>query len=101
MVAIKDTEKFKLTVQALDAKGNAVTAPTDVTFTSSDTNVLTISDPDTNGDRWGVGGNPGSAVITGDWPDSPHGDLQGTLAVDVTTSDAASLVVEAGDAVPQ
>lgn len=101
MVAIKDTEKFKLTVQALDAKGNAVAPPTDVTFTSSDTNVVTISDPDANGDRWGVAGNPGSAVVTGDWPDSPHGDLQGTLAVDVTVGDAASLVVGAGDVVAQ
>lgn len=101
MVAIKDSERFKLVVKALDAKGNETTAPTDVTFTAADTTVASISDPDTNGDRWVVAGQPGSTVVTGDWPDSPLGDLQGTLAVDVTVGDAASLVVEAGDVVAQ
>jgi hypothetical protein len=101
MVAIKDSEKFQLSVQAFDAKGNEVQAPTDVTFTSSDTTILTITDPDASGAVWAVAGNPGSATVTGDWPDSPHGDLQGTLAVDVTTGDAASLVVNAGAAEPQ
>lgn len=101
MVAIKDSEKFELSVQALDAKGNQVQAPTDVTFTSADTSVVSISDPDANGAVWAVAGNPGSTTIDADWPDSPVGDLHGTLAVDVTVGDAASLVVQAGDPVPQ
>lgn len=101
MVAIKDTEKFALSVKAFDAKGNEVTAPTDVAFTSSDTTIVSISAPDTNGVTWAVAGNPGSVVVTGDWPDSPLGDMKGTLAVDVTVGTAASLAVEAGDVVAQ
>lgn len=101
MAPVKDSDKFPLLVTALDSKQNPTTAPTDVTFSSSDTTVVTISDPDANGVKWAIAGQPGSAVITGDWPDSPHGDLQGTLAVDVTAGDAATLVITAGDPVPQ
>jgi hypothetical protein len=36
-------------------------------------------------------GNPGSAVVTGS-----DGNITGTLAVDVTTGDVASLTIEAG-----
>lgn len=54
-----------------------------------------------DGVRWAVAGTPGSTVITADWPDSPSGDLPGTLAVDVTAGDATSLVVTAGAPVPQ
>jgi len=100
MVAIKDTQKFPLTVKAFDAKGNEVQAPTDVTYSVDNTDVASIVNDDA-GAPWVVAGNPGSAVVTGDWPDSPHGDLQGTLAVDVTTGDAASLSIEAGDVTDQ
>lgn len=101
MVAIQDNQKFPLIVSALDAKGDPTTTPTDVTFTSSDTTIVSISAPDANGVTWGVGGNPGSATITGDWPDSPVGDLKGTLAVDVTAGPAASLAISAGSPVAQ
>jgi hypothetical protein len=101
MVAIKDTEKFELTVTAEDAKGQVTAPPTDVTYTPADTTVISITGPDADGKTWGVGGVPGSTVITADWPDSPSGDLQGTLAVDVSAGDATSLVIAAGDPVPQ
>lgn len=97
---MKDTEKAQLTVTAEDAKGQVTATPGDVTFTSSDESVVTIS-TDADGTIWAVAGNPGSAVITGDWPDSPAGDLQGTLAVDVTAGDAVSLTITAGTPVAQ
>jgi hypothetical protein len=101
MAAYKDTAKFMLTVIARDAKQQITDTPSDVTFTSADTSIVAITGPDENGTVWGVCGFPGSTVITGDWPTSPLGDLQGTLAVDVTAGDAASLEVVAGPAVPQ
>lgn len=101
MVALKDTEKFELTVTAEDAKGQVTAGPTDVTFTAADTAVLTITGPDADGKTWGIAGNPGSTVLTADWPDSPSGDIQGTLAVDVTVGDAVSLVIAAGAPVAQ
>jgi|SRR5581483_1231228 len=97
---MKDTEKVQLTVTAEDAKGQVTAGPSDLTFTSSDETVVTIS-TDADGTMWAVAGNPGSAVITADWPDSPSGDLTGTLAVDVTTGDATSLVISAGGPVAQ
>jgi hypothetical protein len=99
MVALKDNEKVQLTVTALDAKGQVTASGADVTFTSSDETVLTITNDDTG--VWAVAGNPGSAVVTADWPDSPAGDIQGTEAFDVTAGDATSLVVTSGDPVPQ
>jgi|SRR6185312_3756879 hypothetical protein len=97
---MKDTDKAQLTVTAEDAKGQVTASGADITFTSADTTVATIvTDPD--GTMWVVAGNPGSTVITADWPDSPGGDLQGTLAVDVTAGDATSLVITAGAPVPQ
>lgn len=97
---MKDTEKSQIMVTAMDAKGQPTAVGTDITFTSADTSIASIStDPD--GTVWIVAGVPGSTVITGDWPDSPIGDLQGTLAVDVTAGDAASLQISAGPAVPQ
>lgn len=97
---MKDTGKFPITITAEDAKLQPTTAGTDITFTSADTNIATITtDPD--GTVWVVAGLPGSTVITADWPDSPGGDIQGTLAVDVTAGDATSLVITAGAEVPQ
>lgn len=101
MVAIKDSEKFEISLSALDAKGQITTPPTDATLTSSDDTILTVTAADANGQRWGVGGNPGSVVVTAEWPDSPSGDLKGTLAVDVTAGAATSLLVSAGTPVPQ
>lgn len=97
---MKDTEKAQLTVTAEDAKGQVTASGADITFTSADESIATITtDPD--GTIWVVAGVPGSTVITADWPDSPSGDLQGTLAVDVTAGDATSLVITTGDPVAQ
>jgi len=97
---MKDTEKAPITVTAEDAKGQVTASVTDVTFTSADPTIATITtDPD--GTVWVVAGNPGSTVITADWPDSPGGDLQGTLAVDVTAGDATSLTITTGAPVAQ
>lgn len=101
MVAMKDSEKFELTVAAEDAKGQVTAGPTDVTFTVADTNVVSISGPDADGKTWAVAELPGSTVITADWPDSPGGDISGTLAVDVSAGTATSLVIGAGTPVPQ
>lgn len=101
MASLKDSQKFELTVGAEDAKNQATTPPTDVTYTSADTTIITITGPDADGKTWAVAGNPGSTVITGDWPDSPTGDVQGTIAVDVTAGDATSLSITAGTPVAQ
>lgn len=98
---MKDSEKVQLSVKGLDAKGQDTTIGTDITFTSADTNIVTISIDPNDGSVWAVAGTPGSTVITADWPDSPSGDLPGTLAVDVTPGDATSLVITAGDPVAQ
>jgi len=100
MAAYKDTDKFQLSVNAFDSKQQPTTAPTDITFTSSDTSIVNITqDPD--GTWWGVAGTPGSVVVTVDWPSSPTGDIQGTGAVDISSGDAASIEVAFGSAVPQ
>lgn len=101
IVAMNDSEKFELTVTAEDAKGQITVGPTDITFTVADTNVVTISGPDADGKTWAVAGLPGSTVITADWPDSPGGAINGTLAVDVSAGTATSLVIGAGTPVPQ
>lgn len=98
---MKDSDKCPLIVKAFDAKQQLTTVGADVTFTVADTNVCTISDPDVDGIRWVIMGLPGSTVITGDWPDSPNGDLPGTVAVDVTPGDATSLVLSLGDPIHQ
>lgn len=98
---MKDSEKCPLIVQATDAKGQVTTVGADVTFTVADSTVATISDPDADGIRWVVAGLPGSTVVTGDWPDSPSGDLPGTVAVDVTAGDATSLQISLGTPVAQ
>lgn len=100
MVALKDSEKIELTVTAEDAKLQPTLAGADINYTAADTNVGTIV---TDGDNrtWFVGGLPGSTVITSEWPDSPSGAIQGTLAVDVTAGDATSIQINAGAPVPQ
>lgn len=101
MAAYTDNGKFELTVTAKDTKGQVTASGADVTFTSGDTTIVTIEGPDADGKTWGVCGLPGSTVVTADWPDSPKGDIKGTLAVDVTAGDAASIEVTAGPEVPQ
>lgn len=98
---MKDSEKIQLSVKGLDAKGQDAVIGTDITFTSADTAVATIVTDPADGSVWVVAGTPGSTVITADWPDSPSGDLPGTLAVDVTAGNATSLVITAGDPVAQ
>jgi hypothetical protein len=100
MVALKDSEKIQLTVTAEDAKLQPTMAGADITFTAADTTIGTIV-TDGDGSTWFVAGVPGSTVISADWPDSPSGDIQGTLAVDVTSGDATSIQVSAGDPVAQ
>lgn len=98
---MKDTEKILFSVGAEDAKHQPTGSPADLNWASSDENVATVqTNPDT-GEAWGVAGFPGSAVITATWPDSPSGAISGTFAVDVTAGDAVSLVITAGDPVPQ
>jgi hypothetical protein len=96
---LKDNEKALLQANAVDAKGQPTAAPTSLTYTSSDETVATIV-TDADG-TWVVAGSPGSVVITGDWPDSPSGDVQGTEAVDITAGDAVSLSITLGTPVPQ
>lgn len=96
---LKDSEKALLVADAVDAKGNPTSAPTSLTYTSADESIATIV---INQDgTWVVAGSPGSTVVTGDWPDSPSGDIQGTVAVDVTAGDAVSLKITLGTPVPQ
>lgn len=96
---LKDTEKALLQANAVDAKGNPTTAPTSLTYTVADTTIATIV-TDAAG-SWVVAGSPGSTVVTGDWPDSPTGDITGTAAVDVTAGNAVSLSITLGTPVPQ
>lgn len=96
---LKDSEKAQLNANAVDAKGQPTGAPTTLTYTSADESVATIVTDDTG--TWVVAGSPGSTVVTGDWPDSPSGDVQGTVAVDVTAGDAVSLSITLGAPVPQ
>jgi hypothetical protein len=96
---LKDSEKAQLNANAVDAKGQPTTAPTSLAYTSADESVATIV-TDADG-TWVVAGSPGSTVVTGDWPDSPSGDIQGTVAVDVTAGDAVSLSITLGAPVPQ
>lgn len=98
---MKDSDKCPLIIQARDAKQQLTTVGADVTVTVADTTVATVTDPDADGIRWVVFGLPGSTVLTVDWPDSPSGDLPGTVAIDVTAGDATSLEVTLGDPVPQ
>lgn len=99
--SMKDTEKAELVITAEDARGFPTAVPADVTATSADTTIATVSDPDADNKRWVMPAGPGSTVVTVDWPDSPTGDQQGTVAVDVTTGDATSLQVSLGTPVPQ
>lgn len=96
---MKDTEKAQITVTGSDAKQQPTAVGTDLAITSADTNVATIVTDATG--TWVVAGNPGSTTISVDWPDSPNGDLAGTVAVDVTTGDATSLVITLGTPVAQ
>lgn len=96
---LKDSEKALLSANAVDAKGNPTSAPTSLTYTSADTTIATIV-TDADG-PWVVAGSPGSTVVTGDWPDSPSGDVQGTVSVDVTAGDAVSLSITLGAPVAQ
>lgn len=96
---LKDTEKALLQANAVDSKGNPTSAPTSLAYTSADTSIATIV-TDADG-TWVVAGSPGSTVVTGDWPDSPSGDIQGTVSVDVTAGDAVSLNITLGTPVPQ
>jgi hypothetical protein len=96
---LKDSEKALLNANAVDAKGQPTSAPTSLTYTSADETIATIV-TDADG-TWVVAGSPGSTVVTGDWPDSPSGDIQGTVAVDVTAGDAVSLSITLGAPVAQ
>jgi hypothetical protein len=96
---LKDSEKALLSANAVDAKGNPTAAPTSLAYTSADTTIATIV-TDADG-PWVVAGSPGSTVVTGDWPDSPSGDVQGTVSVDVTSGDAVSLSITLGTPVAQ
>lgn len=96
---LKDSEKALLAANAVDAKGQPTSAPTSLTYTSADQTIATIV-TDADG-TWVVAGGVGSTVVTGDWPDSPSGDVQGTVAVDVTAGDAVSLSITLGTPVPQ
>jgi hypothetical protein len=96
---MKDSDKAQLIVKGVDAKGQDTTVGTDVTFVSADESIVTITTDGTG--QWAVAGIPGSTVITGTWNDSPTGPIEGTVAVDVTAGNAASLVITLGDAVPQ
>jgi hypothetical protein len=96
---LKDSEKALLNANAVDAKGNPTSAPTSLNYTSADTTIATIVTDDAG--TWVVAGSPGSTVVTGDWPDSPSGDIQGTVAVDVTAGDAVSLNISLGAPVAQ
>jgi hypothetical protein len=103
-VQLKDTERFALVVNAVDTKGFPVPDTNAVTFASSDDTVITVEtasgDPDQanypDGTQFVKAGNPGSATVQGS-----DGNITGTLAVDVTAGDVASLSISAGTVTPQ
>jgi hypothetical protein len=96
---LKDTEKALVIIDAVDAKDNPTSVPTDVDVTVADAAVATVTQDDAG--WWVVAGSPGSTVGTVEWPSAPGGPISGTVAIDVTTGDAVSLRVTLGTPVPQ
>jgi hypothetical protein len=101
-VIMKDTQYFPLTVQAVDTKGFPVPDTSAVSFSSNDESVFTIgqlpdpANPGVGDVDCAIAVGPGSAVLTGS-----DGNISGTLAIDVTTGDIASLVITAGQVAEQ
>lgn len=93
VMQLADNQQVSMTVEATDAKGFATTEAGDVvvTWDTSDAAVVNLQ-PAANGMTClAVAGNPGSALVT-----VSDGTNSGSLAVDVTSGPAVSLVVNAG-----
>ena len=99
---LNDNQYFPLVVQAVDTKGFPVQDTSAVSFASSDETVFTIGQlPDPANPAGGnvdcaIAAGPGSAVLSGN-----DGNISGTLAVDVTTGNIASLNITAGQVADQ
>jgi hypothetical protein len=91
---LTDTQQVTLAVEPEDSKGEP--APDTLTWSSSDTNVITLTvAPDTLS-ALAVAGAPGTAVVT-----VTDGTLSATDSIDVTSGPVASLVITEGTPEPQ
>lgn len=93
---LHDNEQVDLTVDTRDAKG--FETPADITWTSSDETVVTITGADDGDSKTAtaVAGNPGSAVIT-----VSDGNLSATVAIDVVPAGTATISIGEGTPVEQ
>lgn len=96
MAAMNTGQMLKLTADPEDAAGYDVDVP--VVFTVDDEAVATIRDiSDDPKSVYVVSGAPGSAVVTATVTKADGTELTGTLAIDVTSADVASVNIEAGE----
>jgi hypothetical protein len=93
VMQLADNQQVSMTVEATDAKGFAATEAGDVvvTWDTSDSTVVSLQPAADGLSCLAVAGNPGAALVT-----VSDGTNSGSLAVDVTSGPAASLVVNAG-----
>lgn len=96
-VQMKDTDQVHAALEFDDAKGFATVDGNAVSWTVADPSVC-AAQPDTDGSGGClfVAGSPGSTVAT-----VTDGVVSGTVAIDVTAGDVASIKVVLGDPVPQ
>lgn len=96
-VIMKDNEQVHASLEFDDAKGFATVDASAVSWSVDDPTVCAaVPDTDGSGGCTFVAGNPGSAVAT-----VTDGVVSGTVAIDVTAGDVASIKVTLGDPVPQ
>lgn len=93
VMQLADNQQVSMTVEATDAKGFATNEAGDVvvTWNTSDDTVLSLRPASDGLSCLAVAGNPGAALVT-----VSDGTNSGSLAVDVTSGPAVSLVVNAG-----
>lgn len=94
---MKDTDQVHASLEFDDAKGFATVDANAVSWSVDDPSVATVQpDADGSGGVMFVAGNPGSTVgrVT-------DGVVSGSVALDVTAGDVASIKVVLGDPVPQ
>jgi len=93
VMQLADNQQVSMTVEATDAKGFAASEAGDVvvTWDSSDGTVVSLQPAADGLSCLAVAGSPGAALVT-----VSDGTNSGSLAVDVTSGPAASLVVNAG-----
>lgn len=92
---LADNQKCPLSVQETDTKGFPVNAG-QITYSVDDTSVATVADAGDGTGPFLVAGNPGSTLLH-----ATDGTLSGSLAVDVTSGQAAALQISAGAPVAQ